>query len=167
MKLWKHSLITAFAFFGISTTVLYTSCEKDSCNDLVCRNGGSCAEGFCRCPTGYEGTECESMAADKFVGSFVGNVQCGEQTPLSDTVDIWIAKDPNEVRFVQHSRPSDTLQAIANGNSLTVQVHYDGNYKRAINISIDNKKLTYYREDVPDTSNAGGKNVCYFIGFKK
>jgi len=59
MKLLKYTLLPALFFIGIASSVLYTSCEKDYCTLLKCKNGGSCAEGFCRCKSGYEGTECE------------------------------------------------------------------------------------------------------------
>jgi hypothetical protein len=165
MKLWKHTLITALAFFGISTTVLYTSCEKDSCLDLRCKNGGSCADGFCRCPTGYEGTECEIKSANKFVGTFYGNVSCGSLPPLTDTVDVFFFAEPNQLKLVQHSRITDTIVGTAVGNNLLVNQVTADSYKKNVNGVLDNNKITVYVEEVHNT-NTGDKDVCYFIGFK-
>src|ERR1044072_8728888 len=95
MKLWKNTLITAFAFIGISSTVLYTACVKDACADLKCQNNGTCTDGFCHCPTGYEGTECELLSTDRFQGVWVGtsviNTKPVDVIPtLYDTVSIFV-----------------------------------------------------------------------------
>lgn len=49
--------------------VLYSSCSKDECKDVVCQNGGTCNEtdGSCTCATGYEGTNCETESRKKFI----------------------------------------------------------------------------------------------------
>jgi len=164
MKLWKHTLITAFAFFGISTAVLYTSCEKDSCADLKCRNGGSCAEGFCRCQTGYEGTECEQQAATKFLGRYIGHFTCPGNPSLTDTVDIWLLQAPNKVKFVDHSAITDTLSATVNGTDLTFQTETNGNYKKYTRAELISNKITVYTEETLDV-NTGQRNTCSFIGF--
>jgi hypothetical protein len=165
MKLWKHSLITAFAFIGISTTVVYTSCEKDSCIDLKCVNGGSCADGFCRCPTGYEGTECQIKAATKFLGRFIGNYTCPAEQPLKDTVDIWLLKDPNEVKFVEHSNITDTLIGTAAGIDLTFAEQSSGNTKKYNKAEVLGDKITVYIDQIYDV-NTGNRKACSFIGYK-
>jgi hypothetical protein len=165
MKLWKHTLITAVAFFGITSTVLYTSCEKDSCIDLKCKNGGSCADGFCRCPTGYEGSECQIKAATKFVGRFIGNYTCPAASPLSDTVDIWITQDPNKVKFVERSRITDTLDGVVAGTELTFSPQTSGNYYKYTKADINSNRLTAFIEEVLDVT-TGEKRTCNFIGFK-
>jgi hypothetical protein len=51
------------------TAVTFTSC-KDECKDITCENGGTCTEGICECPSGYEGTNCETSWASAFEGSY-------------------------------------------------------------------------------------------------
>jgi len=165
MKFWKHTLISAFAFLGISSTVLYTSCEQDSCVDLKCRNGGACVEGFCRCPSGYEGTECETQVATKFIGRFIGHYACPDETPKVDTVDIWLLQGPNKVRFVNHLDITDTIDAIVNGTDLQVEPKVDGSYKRYTVGNIDANKLTIFAEEIFNPT-TGEKKTCSFIGFK-
>jgi hypothetical protein len=41
--------------------LLISSCKKDPCESTVCFNGGVCNEGFCDCPTGYSGPQCEDF----------------------------------------------------------------------------------------------------------
>ncbi len=50
------TILTLLAFGAI----VYTSCKKDRCKDLVCQNGGTCNEGFCICAPGYTGTYCQT-----------------------------------------------------------------------------------------------------------
>lgn len=50
------SAILTLLTFG---AVVYTSCQKDRCKNLVCQHGGSCLNGFCTCPSGYSGDFCE------------------------------------------------------------------------------------------------------------
>lgn len=165
MKIWKHTLLSAMAFLGVAATVLYTSCEKDTCEGLNCQNGGSCAEGFCRCPTGYEGTECETMAGTKFVGKFIGNYTCPSVSPLKDTVEIWFTQQPNKVKFVQYSRIHDTIAGTAIGTDLFFETQTSGGYRKYTKATVQNLKLTVFLDEVFNI-NTGEKLTCNFIGFR-
>jgi hypothetical protein len=165
MKFWKHTLITAVSFLGIATTVLYTACEKDSCTDLKCKNGGSCAEGFCRCPSGYEGSECEIKTATRFVGVFTGNTRCNQSPGIIDTLEVMMKTEPNVVKMVLHSNITDTLVGTVNGNSVAVADYNENNQAKYVNVTLDRKKITLYVENVTNVA-AGTKSVCNFIGYK-
>lgn len=78
MRFWKHSLLAAGIFMGIASTVTYTSCTHDSCKNLICRNGGTCADEACRCPDGYEGTQCEILSRTKFLGTYDGQIKVND-----------------------------------------------------------------------------------------
>jgi len=41
-----------------------TSCHRDKCAGVSCRNGGACSGGQCKCPTGYSGKNCEFSSVD-------------------------------------------------------------------------------------------------------
>lgn len=165
MKLWKHALISAFAFFGISTTVLLTSCEQDSCVDLKCRNGGACVEGFCRCPTGYENTECQDQVATKFIGRFIGHLTCQDSAPLVDTVDIWLKQAPNQIYFVQRRSIFDTIAATVDGKDLEIGVTTGDNSRRYTTGNLNGSTLAIFYESTINT-NTGEKITCNFRGFK-
>jgi hypothetical protein len=88
MKFWKHSLLAATVFMTIASTVTYTSCKHDSCKALMCRNGGTCADEFCRCPIGYEGTQCEIISRNKFLGYYKGNTQVNGLPVTGDAATV-------------------------------------------------------------------------------
>lgn len=54
-------LLTALLVCASFVIVTYTACKKkDSCEGVVCQNGGTCGDGGCACPVGYTGTLCET-----------------------------------------------------------------------------------------------------------
>lgn len=57
------------AFCIISTLFTAISCDN-RCAYSDCKNGSSCDKGQCYCKEGYEGEQCQTMWAQKFVGSF-------------------------------------------------------------------------------------------------
>ncbi len=60
-------------------TVLAISCSQP-CDDIVCQNGGTCLEGTCLCPDGYEGTLCESEVREKYLGAWSADLRCSENS---------------------------------------------------------------------------------------
>ena len=171
MKFWKLTLITFCAFFAISATVLMSSCEKDACTELKCKNGSACTEGFCRCPTGYEGAECEIQTAQRFVGTYYGLNHCDETTSLLDTLDVVLAAQPNVLRFsLRHN--AELIEGVADGYRITVPDQPQGNgiRKVAAELTVDRSygtKMTLFVERDFFISSPGARTVCTFVGFKK
>lgn len=69
MKNLKSILVASFLTVGAFTGTLFTACNPDACKDVVCANGGTCTDGTCNCPSGYEGTLCDVQSLSKFLGS--------------------------------------------------------------------------------------------------
>jgi len=67
MKSFRQIALSAALTFSAFGAVLYTSCNKDECKDVVCENGGTCDAGTCKCVTGYEGTNCQTKWSAKFI----------------------------------------------------------------------------------------------------
>lgn len=165
MKFWKSYLITAIAFFGITTTVMLSSCEQDSCTSLKCQNGGSCAEGYCRCPTGFEGAECEIKSADRFVGLFTGYRTCTGYPPTPDSVEIFMDQEPVMIKLVMYNNKLDTFSGTVQGTHIEFLPVENGTYKRHITADFLNNKLKVYDDQIMDIE-AGTRLVCSFIGEK-
>lgn len=65
------TILTATALTLGLFTVTFTSCTEDLCKNVTCLNGGNCdANGACVCPAGFEGTTCQTLSRDKFVGTY-------------------------------------------------------------------------------------------------
>jgi len=163
MKFWKSILLSVCSFLAVATTVTYTSCEKDACTDLTCRNGGACAEGFCRCKTGFEGTECELRVVTRFVGTYIGYNHCYNSPALIDTMDVYVKTEPNIVGFYRRSDSSvNKMEGVAVGNNIIVDDFTSGNYRRNITGIVDGNELTV-RDEVYQN---GKKTTCNFVGTK-
>jgi hypothetical protein len=99
MKSFKIILSTCIIVviaFTLSTTV---SCKKGDvvyndttllhpCDNVTCLNGGTCRDGNCKCPQGYEGENCATKWSDKFVGSFNASDACSADSAGFYSVNI-------------------------------------------------------------------------------
>lgn len=74
VSIFGASLLSIVA---VVTVLFYNSCTSDPCKDVVCLNDGNCVDGTCACAAGYEGTDCSTLSADKFVGTWAGHDVCG------------------------------------------------------------------------------------------
>lgn len=114
MKFWKHSLLAACSFLAIASMVTYSSCVNDSCKAIVCRNGGTCADEFCTCPSGYEGTQCEIKSMEKFVGFYDGITKVNQQTVIIDSANVdYVRGKLATVEAYIFSRPNDMITGEA------------------------------------------------------
>lgn len=72
------AIVTIFCLF----VVAWTSCKKNNssanvCENYICNNNGYCHvdtvhsyHAVCVCPTGYEGTNCETPSVKKYIGQW-------------------------------------------------------------------------------------------------
>lgn len=135
MKSLKRIALSALLTFSAFGAVLYTSCNKDECKDVVCQNGGTCTGGTCTCTSGYEGTNCETAVRTKFIKQWSASdkeattsvtVPTYVSAIVSGTtiVDIKISKFSNEFF-------ANDVVATVSGNTISVasqQPDNDGYY---------------------------------------
>ncbi len=174
MKFIKSILLTAATFVAFTGVVLYSSCEKDPCSGVSCKNGGSCAMGACKCPSGFEGPTCSTQSIDRFKGVFAGYKQCNNGAQTIDTVFIIgdLPKKVANVLVTQKSEPSDQLSGTVFSTestySLTIPDKVKTNYYKKYHITLqsDNKLIldTYERDYTTPGDTA--VNHCIFTGFK-
>ena len=83
----KTVLLTALIAFSACAALVYTSCNRDKCKTIVCAYNGVCNNGICTCPLGYEGTNCETISRQKFLGNWSvfekGSITEAAQYPIS------------------------------------------------------------------------------------
>jgi hypothetical protein len=84
---FKAIILSSLATISAFTAVVYTSCNRDKCKTITCANGGVCNNGACICPSGYEGTNCEKVSREKFLGNWTvfekGSATLAAQYPVS------------------------------------------------------------------------------------
>lgn len=160
MRPWKSIFWTFSCFVALSFVVVYSSCEKDSCLELQCKNEGVCTNGFCQCPTGYEGTECEFEVATAFLGRYYGNTKCDMAPPTIDSVSINLLESPNVIS-IYHFGSDQTVEGIVEGNKMT---SFKSDYFTDVTLSLnEGKNLILYMESLKGEH----ISVCSFAGSKE
>lgn len=100
------------------------ACKKDEdpCKDVTCQNGGTCDEGECICPTGYEGTNCETEERAKFFGTWrTTNETCTSGGP--STFDITITTNSGDISKINIANlygAGFTAVATLTGNNVSI-----------------------------------------------
>jgi len=101
-------------FFGLIAVAAlsFTSC-KDECKDVTCSNGGSCTEGICECPSGYEGTNCETSWSSAFAGNYnVAESYSGDATGTDNFSSvISTGTDPKKITISNFSNSGQNITA--------------------------------------------------------
>ena len=103
------------------------ACEKDLCKDLSCENGGSCVEGECQCPDGFNGNFCESFDLQRFFGTY--DITYEGCFTTSENHNVSLEQIPGESsRFLIHNLgdyecPAGklTIEAQANANTIEIE----------------------------------------------
>lgn len=164
MKNWKSFLIAVLGFFTLSGMVFFSSCEKDPCLELSCQNGGNCSDGYCQCPTGYEGTECDITFASKFVGIYPGIMQCGNDPATPDSVIIELVNIPDEVRVsIGSSNPAlQNLTGKVNANEATFNTQAEDGSNIHIYFTLNGSQISLYLGTVSEAQDTG--RTCFFSG---
>lgn len=156
MQKMKIVFVTTLLFFIASSITCFISCNKDLCKGLICKNGGICREGLCKCADGFEGANCETKLYQKFLGTYDGTYRCNGGNPVTETIvftpdsnakkikiyNIFLQNIPiiAEVRAAE-SEKFDIPYQIINGYS------YRGN-----GIIEQSKYITIYIDQVTPTS---------------
>lgn len=122
MKFWKHSALAAVIFLSIASATTYTSCINDSCKAIMCQNDGVCTDGFCRCPEGFSGTQCEIRERDKFIAVYDGQTKVNNLPVSIDSAVIDAEGTVNEtiLNAYIYSRLPEKFRGVAVGDEVNV-----------------------------------------------
>jgi hypothetical protein len=93
----KAILISTVVTLSACFAIVQTSCNADKCKTIICANRGVCNNGVCTCPSGYEGTNCETINRKRFTGNW--NVFEKGSTSLAKQYQISIV-DGESITYV-------------------------------------------------------------------
>lgn len=122
MKKLRNILVASLLTVGAFSALVMTSCNPDPCKDVVCSNGGTCTDGSCACPVGYEGETCATESRAKFVKSWsaadndgTNNLvyTCAVANAMTVT-NVIISNTFSDSYFVNN------INASVNGNTITI-----------------------------------------------
>lgn len=170
MKKIKSILLASFGFLAIGGMVLSSSCEQDPCTTLLCQNGGSCSDGLCQCPTGYEGAQCEIKTVSRFVGKYKGTTRCTHDNVLfpivADSVELKFVQDPNKLSLVMYAGNTSIVdfKGVAENPNATFETFNNGVVSIHPSIQIDGDLIYVYLESI--TLASGERQNCKFTGKK-
>lgn len=140
MQFLKKILLSAASALAVSSCLWVSSCApKNSCDTLVCKNGGTCAADFCNCPTGFDGPECQNRITDRYIGTYAGFTRPREGQPTHlDTVDVYLYSSPMTLSVVRRRSPDVIYKGIIQNanNTIVVDDIVNGNMRSVVNISL-------------------------------
>ncbi len=87
--------------FGFIILLQITSCERRSCTDVACGVNQQCSQGNCYCQDGYEGSNCNTESAQKYVGNYNVSEACYSSTSNFFNYTCYITADPFYINRVQ------------------------------------------------------------------
>lgn len=68
--MFRSQLFIGIVASSLFMLIAYSSCIKDKCGNITCFNNGICVEGFCTCPSVYEGPSCQTEWQEKYAGNW-------------------------------------------------------------------------------------------------
>ena len=179
MKIWKKSLFFVFIALSFFGAIAFYYCEKYPCTDQNCLHGGSCGNGLCTCPTGWDGAYCEYRTVQRFLGVYAGSEYCnngGTSVPGAPVIDsVFVLPDtfksPLSVMVVLETNKYDTLYGVASYSStsstISIPVEYRTNFYDIYTLTLQpggSLKFNSYSDNKTD-SNAEVIENCTFQGF--
>lgn len=154
-------MISALAFLGVCTIMVYSACDRDSCLTLKCKHEAPCVNGVCKCPTGYVGTECQTWATDRWVNSYLGDTKCNSTPPFFDSLSVAVASEPDKINVYIKSKPGYVFYGMIDGDQADL---VDTAHKATGHIVLDkDTKITLYMEETLNSE----KSTCSFVGNDK
>lgn len=125
MQFLKKIFLSTASVLSLSAGLFLSSCApKNSCDTLVCKNGGTCAADFCNCPTGFDGPECQNKITDRYIGTYAGftGPRSGQPTH-KDTVDVYTSSNPMTLSVVRRRRYDAIYTGILDNKNNTIIIN--------------------------------------------
>lgn len=120
--------------FPVLFLFLFISCnQKDPCEGVDCRNGGTCNEGTCECPFLYEDERCRVQSRIKYYGTYVGELLEDDGDVLE--FEITLGKHPDDpAKLYWQTGNGDVEMTLTSGTTAEIPAQlmppnltYEGN----------------------------------------
>lgn len=146
MHFLKKALSYGSSLLILGALIHFSSCAPaNSCDTLVCQNGGTCAADFCNCPTGYDGPQCENKITDRYVGTYAGWTSPYDGfTHHIDTVDVYASDFPLTLTIVKRRFPDTKYigKIDAKTNTVIIDNIVNGSTTKVISVTIKAPTVT-------------------------
>lgn len=140
MQFLKKIVLFTTSILPVSALLFLSSCApKNSCDSLVCKNGGTCAADFCNCPTGFDGPECQNKITDRYIGTYAGFTDPRDGQPHHrDTVDVYLSQNPMTMSVVRRRQSDVIFTGVIENSNNTIVVNdiIKDNLRTVVNITL-------------------------------
>lgn len=118
----NRKLLKNFSAILVATVLMMTGSCTDPCKDTTCLNGGTCIDGSCDCPTGYQGDSCKYETRSFFYGTYNVHATCSATGINNYTCNISeVSGDLFKVRIANFANSfSNYVTATINGNLINI-----------------------------------------------
>lgn len=164
MRFLKKILAPAISLCSLTLILSLSACApKNSCDTLVCENGGTCAADFCNCPTGYDGPQCQNKTSSRYIGSYGGYTDPRNGYPTHfDTVDVYVSKEPLTLSVVRRRSPNEIYTGTLDAKTNTILIQDIVNEGKTTRVTVAIKTPTTL-----STKRTLNLNVVEFINENK
>jgi len=166
---FKTILITALATITAFISITYVSCNRDRCKTIVCAHGGVCNDGTCVCPSGYEGSNCETVSREKFLGNWTVFEKGSTTLPAQYAVSVQKSTQVTDVVIQNFNNYFQTLiKAYVVHDTLFIpNQQYEGKVIHGIgtiysNVTYGQFGLIELRYEVVDTATGDRTDYGYY-----
>jgi len=145
----KKILLLSLSSFAAFFLLLVTSCNRDQCKTVVCAYNGVCNGGACICQSGYEGSNCETITRNKYLGDWSVFEKGSTSNAAQYFVSIVATDNVSQVAIVNFNNYF-TVPILANvtGDTLVIfNQHADGKIVFGTGYIYSNANVTYQQYD--------------------
>jgi len=124
----KKILIFSLSAFSAFFLLFGSSCNRDKCKTVVCAYNGVCNQGACICQAGYEGSNCETISRDKYLGNWTVFEKGSTTDAAQYSVSVVASNDVTQVAILNFNNFFTVpILATVSGDSIVIpNQQYDG-----------------------------------------
>ena len=125
----RRVVLGGLLVFSIGAGFL-SGCKRGSCENITCLNGGTCRNGRCQCPVGFEGARCETKWTDRWIGTYTADDRCrrvglipqyeGRVAPSTIYPDV-VYLEPFGHLTCEGGQPVKVEGRLLNGNEIRIE----------------------------------------------